>query len=614
MKNEPPERNCDVVMKGGITSGVVYPLAIVELADEFRFKNIGGTSAGAIAAAVTAAAEYRRVTQKSAEGFRALAQLPDFLAGTTNGEPNLLNLFPPTKATRRLFALALAFLGKRHVALKALIALLPLLLVSPLLTLLAFLPALVVIVVLIREWGVLSHGAIGGLVAVALLLLIAGVLLLAAIVVIRALCFTLPRNDFGFSTGRRLGAGLPGISDWLYEELQTVAGRTATDPVLTFGDLWTAGTNALAEECRDDAELRSINLQMITTGLTHGRPYRLPFETQIFSFRPEELRRYFPDAVVNHLVEKGEKIDDVYYELPKGEDLPVVVAARMSLSFPVLFALVPLYAVDYTLPVPDGAEDRPRERCWFIDGGLSSNFPLNLFDTPFPRWPTVGIDLSTPNAVHPIDSDEEKNVWMVDNNAAGRANRWMRFPSSGVRAISGYVGAILDTIRNWRDNTQMSTPGFLDRVVHVNLSADEGGLNLNMEAAKIARLTKRGQVAGTRLRERFGVEGAGSEPLNWNSHRWTRYKISMALLQKAMRNFNDAFTAVDSPYPTYAHLVDRATDGDPKTGYWWHSNRIDYQRLTSAFRACAEEASRAPVDFDRESPRPKPELRISARL
>ena len=47
---------CDLIMKGGITSGVVYPLAIVELAQKYRFKNIGGTSAGAIAAAAAAAA------------------------------------------------------------------------------------------------------------------------------------------------------------------------------------------------------------------------------------------------------------------------------------------------------------------------------------------------------------------------------------------------------------------------------------------------------------------------------------------------------------------------------------------------------------------------------
>ena len=41
-----PERFCDMVMKGGITSGVVYPLAVTKLAERFVFKNIGGTSAG----------------------------------------------------------------------------------------------------------------------------------------------------------------------------------------------------------------------------------------------------------------------------------------------------------------------------------------------------------------------------------------------------------------------------------------------------------------------------------------------------------------------------------------------------------------------------------------
>jgi predicted acylesterase/phospholipase RssA len=49
-----PRRFCDIVMKGGITSGVVYPLAIAILAEDFIFKNVGGTSAGAIAAAAAA--------------------------------------------------------------------------------------------------------------------------------------------------------------------------------------------------------------------------------------------------------------------------------------------------------------------------------------------------------------------------------------------------------------------------------------------------------------------------------------------------------------------------------------------------------------------------------
>ena len=44
----PADRYCDIVMKGGITSGVVYPPAICRLAEHYHFKNIGGTSAGAI--------------------------------------------------------------------------------------------------------------------------------------------------------------------------------------------------------------------------------------------------------------------------------------------------------------------------------------------------------------------------------------------------------------------------------------------------------------------------------------------------------------------------------------------------------------------------------------
>lgn len=74
-----PRRTCDIVMKGGITSGVVYPKSISTLAKRFTFKNVGGTSAGAIAAAATAAAEYRRVRTRSDDGFSMLETLGDEL-------------------------------------------------------------------------------------------------------------------------------------------------------------------------------------------------------------------------------------------------------------------------------------------------------------------------------------------------------------------------------------------------------------------------------------------------------------------------------------------------------------------------------------------------------
>jgi hypothetical protein len=50
MGRNPEKLECDLVMRGGITSGIVYPRAIAKLAKTYNFRSIGGTSAGAIAA------------------------------------------------------------------------------------------------------------------------------------------------------------------------------------------------------------------------------------------------------------------------------------------------------------------------------------------------------------------------------------------------------------------------------------------------------------------------------------------------------------------------------------------------------------------------------------
>ena len=99
-----PTRSCDVVMKGGITSGVVYPHALCELARTYRFANVGGTSAGAIAAAGAAAAEYGR----DRGGFQKLAALPEWIGG---GE-NLVGLFQPSPGTRSYHRLLMSGLGR----------------------------------------------------------------------------------------------------------------------------------------------------------------------------------------------------------------------------------------------------------------------------------------------------------------------------------------------------------------------------------------------------------------------------------------------------------------------------------------------------------------------
>ena len=98
-----PPLQCDIVMKGGITSGVVYPLAVSELAKVYRLRSVGGTSAGAIAAAAAAAAELGR----SSGGFTKLGALPAWLG---QGD-HLFSLFQPEPSTRKLFRLLAASLG-----------------------------------------------------------------------------------------------------------------------------------------------------------------------------------------------------------------------------------------------------------------------------------------------------------------------------------------------------------------------------------------------------------------------------------------------------------------------------------------------------------------------
>jgi hypothetical protein len=78
--------------------------------------NLGGTSAGALAAALKAAAEYARQTGKGAaeRAFDELSKIPDWLARDSpfGAGSNLMRLFQPQPGTGGLFWLGLSFLVK----------------------------------------------------------------------------------------------------------------------------------------------------------------------------------------------------------------------------------------------------------------------------------------------------------------------------------------------------------------------------------------------------------------------------------------------------------------------------------------------------------------------
>jgi hypothetical protein len=118
---EHPALECDIVMKGGITSGVIYPRAVCKLAKTYRLRSVGGSSAGAIAAAGAAAAEFGR----AAGGFELLEALPhDITADSPAGGSVLFRLFQPTKQSYPLYRVFIAGMGKPAKTLSTLLALL----------------------------------------------------------------------------------------------------------------------------------------------------------------------------------------------------------------------------------------------------------------------------------------------------------------------------------------------------------------------------------------------------------------------------------------------------------------------------------------------------------
>jgi predicted acylesterase/phospholipase RssA len=535
-----PDRWCDVVMEGGITSGIVYPRAIVRLASQYNFRNIGGTSAGAIAAAATAAAEYQRQTKGSYAGFDILEALPQELGTRHGGATKLFSLFAPQPSTAPLFHTLAAGLGKKKVARAAAAMLWEGLSRFQLTTVTVVLPIAAAVLSLAYlsgwPWSELLVGAVLTLLGA-----------LVGVVVGAACCLNhhVVTNGYGlcrgFSRGAENETQEEPLTLWLFRLIERCGGRDAAAPPLTFGDLWEARGAFPPPWLKDHvpADVHAIQLKMITTNVTNSRPFHIPLHDhdRLF-FKPEELRDYFPANVVEHMVKKARAYEPTASDpgaLPQGllpfpsnEDLPIIVAARLSLSFPVLISAVPLWMIDYE---PERGQ-REFRCCWFSDGGLTSNFPIHLFDSLLPLWPTFGIQLESMLTHRP-----DTPLFLPAYNTQGRADPWLRFDEKkdSWSRLGGFLVALFDAGRNWRDRTLAREPGVRDRVVRIRLEDDEGGLNLNMPAALVAKLGQHGLNAADRFLEHF-IENAvpkdgRSHQMGFDNQRWMRLRTLLSVLR-----------------------------------------------------------------------------------
>ena len=608
------DHGCDLVMKGGITSGIVYPLAACELARTYRFRSIGGSSAGAIGAVLVAAAEHGR----DRDGFRKLAEIPIKLG------PRLGDMFTAGPGTATALAALKAWLQpgqpvRRRVG-------------NVLGTLVraqwwSFLVGFVAVFVVGLAGSLVAAGLPhdGGdwarlaLVTVILTLPVsAGVGLLVALVAeAQASRASLATQGFGICVGsagpQARESSDPGpFTDWMTAEIDRVAGVPGP---LTIGDLR-----------QSDLELR-----VMTTNLTMGRPQTFPFADRTYLFDPEELRAYFPPKVIEHLkdgqqpatAEDGTPLMTAedpapaapgtspgllgsvggallrllgwraaappsagevrpLYWLPESDRLPVVLAARLSLSFPALISAVPLWALDA------GHGGRPR-RCWMTDGGLTANFPVHFFDSPLPSRPTFAIDLQS----YP-DGGTGPDVFYPGPGEDGLRPRF-----TTITSMQGFGARLLDTMQYWADTAQSALPGYRDRIVEVRLRPDEGGMNLQMPPPVVFRAAEKGRQAAEQLDQGFHFE----------VHRWIRYLTMIGRMEGAVDQMASRWEDVLPGGAVGYHdfVLNHAPDGLYDHDQAWRNAAVKRTATLLAFAATND------PDFLDGEPLPEPDLRITPR-
>ena len=604
-------------MKGGITSGVIYPRLVEALSKVYDFRSIGGTSAGAIAAAGAAAAQLGVRSGANPTSFAALGRLPEELGGPAQGATGsmLLNLFQPQAEFRGHFAILLGSLGNKSPGGKVLTIALTAIRHFPKGAAIGALPGLLL---LPFSWG------FGTLIAIALLLL--GIPLGALANALKAAGQSLPSNAFGLCNGMPgETTTAPALTPWLHSFLNRLAGKIGDEP-LTFGELWLGRLRTQGEKLEmTENAARTIDLAMMTTGLNMGRPFRLPFETKNTYFAPAELHRFFPASVIAWMQAHARPFKDkegpLYtttgaelYPLPDPQDFPVVVAVRLSLSFPLLLSALPLYKIDWTRAANSSRKDlvtgveRPPvpTRVYFSDGGICSNFPIHFFDSALPTRPTFGVNLKD---FHPDHPDERVFLPAMIRNNQGIQNHVPEVRDEpGLKSVGGFVGSIIRTMQRWRDESQLTMPGFRDRIVHVSHDEKEGGMNLNMDPQVIDNLAAGGALAAQEFLNSFATPGGPGNWNAWDNHQRLRLRTLLSQLQQMLDDI-DAVLSRSSP----DYLAVAGDDAPPSYRYPNEATRHAAQRSLTALQALAQELKAQGIDLKAAAPRPEPELRIVPR-
>jgi NTE family protein len=180
---------------------------------------------------------------------------------------------------------------------------------------------------------------------------------------------------------------------------------------------------------------RQYRLVVMTADVTRGELIRLPWDYRKYGLEPD--------------------------------DQPVADAVRASMSIPFFYEPVRLRS--------RGPNDSEAES-YLVDGGMLSNFPIEVFDRTDgkpPRWPTFGIKLS----------------------AKPHAAQVAKFTVGGT---FGLARAMLGTMTSFHDQMHIDDPSVLARTMFVD-TMHVKATDFDLDAATQAALYSNGRRAATRF-------------------------------------------------------------------------------------------------------------------
>jgi NTE family protein len=216
------------------------------------------------------------------------------------------------------------------------------------------------------------------------------------------------------------------LREWLTEQLEGLGVRT-------FADLRLEDAGSDLEPGRDS------RLVVMASDISTGRLRRLPWDYPSLGLVPDET--------------------------------PVADAVRASMSIPFFFEPVRLQAA------------ASKDKIWLVDGGMLSNFPIEVFDRTdgmVPRWPTFGLKLS---ARRP---DEDA-------------------PRYQVKSTADMIKAMVGTMTSFHDRLHIDDESVIARTIFID-TMNVKATDFDLDRATADRLYANGRDAAQRFLETWDFE------------------------------------------------------------------------------------------------------------